>query len=317
MLKNSKNRSIVFYNVENLFDIHDDKGVSDFEFTPKSDKNWNEKKYTNKINAIANVLNNIPSTPILIGLTEVENRQVVEDLIHNTSLKEHSYRIIHQNSPDNRGIDVCLIYDSSFIKSLNSEFLRITFPWNNDIKTRDVLFFRCEINSERIWIVVNHWPSRRDGADATEDKRLHVASKVREKLEQIMSKFPEDKILIMGDFNDEPKNKSIERILKAKLDKNIREDEFYNLMADPNKNEEGTSTHMGEWLTIDQIMVNRNFLQNKNDKTSILNNKATIYTKEDVLYYRPNGNCKPNQLYGGDHYLGGISDHLPVYVVLD
>ena len=263
------------------------------------------------------MLENIPSTPIIIGLTEVENKEVVEDLTKKTSLIQYKLEIIHQDSPDNRGIDVCLIYDSEYVKSISHEFLRITFPWNKDIKTRDVLFFRCEINGENIWIVVNHWPSRRDGAEVTEEKRLHVASIVREKLEHIMANFPEEKILIMGDFNDEPNNKSLERILKAKVDKNIRSDEFYNLMSRVNMHEEGTSSHMGEWLTIDQIMINRSFLQNKNDKTSILNNVAVIYNQEDVLYCRPNGNCKPNQTYGGDKYLGGVSDHLPVYAVLD
>jgi predicted extracellular nuclease len=264
-MKSAKNHTILFYNVENLFDIHDDPKAMDSEFTPSGDKNWDKKKYTRKLNALANVMLNVNSKhPVIAGLTDVENRQVIEDLILETDLSKFQYSILHQDSPDNRGIDLGLIYDNEYVKRINHFYLRIDFPWNRDIKTRDILFFKCEINKENFWIIVNHWPSRRNGTSETEDKRIHVAKKVRSEIDKIQQEFPKDKILIMGDFNDEPNDRSIEQILKAKRSKNIKSDEFYNLMTEADKKEEGTSTHMGEWLMIDQIMVNRNFLQNKN-----------------------------------------------------
>jgi predicted extracellular nuclease len=317
MKNNPKGHTIVFYNVENLFDIYDDKFVSDTEFTPHGDKKWTEERYHRKIDALGNVIANIKSHPIIVGLTEVENEAVVQDLIMSEKLRHHNYSIIHQDSPDNRGIDLCLFYDKKYVTEISHEFLRISFDWNRDIKTRDVLFFRCEIAHENFWIIVNHWPSRRDGAKETEDKRVHVARAVRQKIEEIMDVYPEDKMLIMGDFNDEPVDRSVTQILKAKTSKNIKSDEFYNLMTEPDKQEKGTSTHMGEWLMIDQIMINRNFLHNSNEGISIKNNQGIIYSAPDVLYCRANGQCKPNQTYAGDHYVGGVSDHLPVYAILD
>jgi predicted extracellular nuclease len=317
-VKSAKKHSILFYNVENLYDIHDDKKVSDFEFTPHGDKNWNEHKYQRKLKALANaILNTSSKHPIIAGLTEVENRRVLEDLILKTDLSKFHYSILHQDSSDNRGIDLCLIYDNNYVKRLSHYYVRIEFPWNRDIKTRDVLFFRAEINKENFWIIVNHWPSRKNGASETEDKRIQVAKEVRKQIDKIQYDFPVDKILIMGDFNDEPRNRSIEQILKAKRSKNIKVDEFYNLMTEADKKGEGTSTHMGEWLMIDQMMVNRNFLQNNNEGLGVKNQKASIFTSHGVLYCRPNGNCKPNQTYGGDNYMGGVSDHLPIFIELD
>ncbi len=317
-MKNAKNHAILFYNVENLYDVHDDPKVSDAEFTPNGDKKWNIERYHRKLNALSKViLSASKKHPIVAGFSEVENRSVVEDLILKTDLVNFNYTVIHQDSPDNRGIDVCLIYDKDFVKRITHEFLRVDFHWNQDIKTRDILFFRCQINNETFLIVVNHWPSRRAGADETEDKRLHVATAVKNKLKTHQTNFPNDKILVMGDFNDEPQDKSIDRILKSKRHKNIKQDEFYNLMTEADKNEKGTSSHMGEWLMIDQMMINRNFLQNNNDGLGVKNQKAKIYSGNDVLYCRANGNCQPNQTYGGDYYLGGISDHLPVLIELE
>lgn len=317
-MKNAKSHAILFYNVENLYDIHDDPKVSDTEFTPHGHKKWNLERYHRKLSALSSVLLNVSiNHPIIAGLAEVENRNVVEDLILKTDLSAFHYNIIHQDSPDNRGIDVCLIYDKDYVKRISHEFLRIDFHWNRDIKTRDILFFRCEINKEPFLIVVNHWPSRRAGADETEDKRLHVAKAVKAKITEHQTNFPADKILVMGDFNDEPQDKSIDRILKSKRHKNIKQDEFYNLMTEADKNEKGTSSHMGEWLMIDQMMIDRNFLQNNNDGLGVKHQKAKIYSGNDVLYCRANGNCQPSQTYGGDYYLGGVSDHLPVLIELD
>lgn len=317
-MKSAKKHTILFYNVENLYDIHDDKKVSDTEFTPQGDKNWTEEKYQRKLTALAGVIQKSSANhPIVAGFTEVENRKVVEDLILTKDLVKIHYSIIHQDSPDNRGIDVCLIYDNDFVKRLEHHYLRIEFHWNKDIKTRDVLFFRARINNENFWFIVNHWPSRRNGTNETEEKRIHVAKEVRKEVDRIQAEFPDDKVLIMGDFNDEPHNKSVERILQAKRSKNIKSDEFYNLMTEADKKEEGTSSHMGEWLMIDQMMINRNFLQNKNKGLAIKDSRAEIYAADNILYCRPNGNCKPNKTYSGDHYIGGVSDHLPVFVTLD
>ncbi|MFT7157582.1 MAG: putative extracellular nuclease [Parvicella sp.] len=317
-MKSAAGHPIVFYNVENLFDIHDDKGVMDSDFTPSGKKKWTQERYERKLKSLENILLNIDSKhPIIVGLTEVENRGTIEDLIGQDSISKINYEIIHQNSPDNRGIDVGLYYDADRVEYLQHQYLRIDFPWNLDIKTRDVLFFQANLNGEPFWFVVNHWPSRRNGALETEEKRLHTAQMVRKKLDQIQLDYPNDKIVIMGDFNDEPINRSITHILKAKRDKKIRVDEFFNLAAEQDENHQGTSTHMWEWLMLDQIMVSRNLLHADKSTLSLLSDSMTIFEKGDVLFCRVNGKCQPNATFKGSHYTGGVSDHLPVYIVLD
>lgn len=293
----------------------DDKGVSDGEFTPEGEKNWTESKYQKKLKDLAQTIQGLENKhPVIVGLTEVEDKGVVEDLINTYPLSEFKLEIIHQDSPDTRGIDTCLLYDKEHVKYLSHQYLRINFPWNLDIKTRDILFFECEMDNEHFWIVVNHWPSRR--SESSEKKRIHVAISVQERIKSIMLKHPDSKCLMMGDFNDEPNNLSITRYLKAKSSKNISSDEFYNLAYVPFEKGKGSSVHEGNWLMIDQIMVNRAFLQNNNKGIGIRNESMKI-GNDDTLIHRSKYEEKPNQTYLGDRYVGGISDHLPIYVILD
>jgi endonuclease/exonuclease/phosphatase family metal-dependent hydrolase len=317
-MKSASGHPIVFYNVENLFDIHDDKGVMDSDFTPSGKNKWTKERYERKLRSLENILVNIDSKhPIVVGVSEIENRGTIEDLIGQKTISKINYEIIHRNSPDNRGIDVGLYYDADRVAYIQHEYLRIEFPWNRDIKTRDVLFFQATLNDENFWFVVNHWPSRRNGTAETEEKRLHTAEMVRKKLEEIQFDYPNDKIIIMGDFNDEPIDKSITQILRAKRDKKIRADEFFNLAAEKDKNHQGTSTHMWEWLMIDQMMVNRNLLHAKKPSLCLKSDSMGIFEKEDVLFCRVNGKCQPNATYKGTQYTGGVSDHLPVYIILE
>lgn len=317
-MKSVQDHSILFYNVENLFDINDDPIVKDSDYTPRGKYKWTQERYDKKLFNLENIILSVHSKhPIVAGFTEVENRGVLEDLIDQPRMKEISYEILHRDSPDVRGIDVGLIFDNERVEYLQHEYLRIDFPWNRNIKTRDVLFFQAVIGGEEFWLIVNHWPSRRKGAKETEEKRLHVADKVREKIEQIQFDYPDSNILIMGDFNDEPTDVSITRMLKAKRDKNIRSDEFFNLCAELDNQKIGTSTHMGEWLMIDQMMINRVLLHAKEGSIVVKNNEVNVYKDKSVLHFRANGKCQPNRTYAGTKYIGGVSDHLPIYVVLD
>ncbi|CAG5087348.1 endonuclease/exonuclease/phosphatase family protein [Parvicella tangerina] len=312
MKKAAKNHSLVFYNVENLYDTIDDKGVKDSDFTPSGNKHWTLDRLSKKLVDLAETIDSIPGKhAILIGLTEVENRSVALQLLQTSPLSTHQYALLHEDSPDNRGIDVCVLYDQEYVNYLSHYYLRIHFPWNKDIKTRDVLFFECAINGEKLWVVINHWPSRMSESSAK--KRDHVAKQVRAELDKIIEQEPKVKILLMGDFNDEPNNLSLERHLEVKRSKNIDHREFYNLAADLFEAGEGTCVHDGHWLMIDQIMINRNLLQNNNNGFAIEDNKMYIHGNERLIYHKK-GHSQPNHTYSGDHYVGGISDHLPVYV---
>lgn len=315
-MNKAKGHSMVFYNVENLYDTIDDPEVADTEFTPHGDKHWTSDRLQKKLDDIGEVLINIaPKHPIIVGLTEVENREVVEQLLGTDVLKEINYQLIHQDSPDNRGIDLCLFYDEDLVEYISHQYLRIHFSWNPDIKTRDVLFFECKINNEHFWIVVNHWPSRRNGSEETENKRVHVAKEVRKRLDYIMKNYSASKILVMGDFNDEPSDLSIVRHLKAKANKNIDELELFNLSFADFEKDQGSSSHDGDWMMIDQMMINRNFLQNKNEGVGVANNRSYLF-KDEMVIFKNKHFTKPNQTYAGDKYVGGVSDHLPVYIKL-
>ncbi|MCB9197697.1 MAG: hypothetical protein H6600_04505 [Flavobacteriales bacterium] len=315
MHKEYRNHTIVFYNVENLYDTVDDPGVKDSEFTPFGEKNWTEERLRKKLSDLAETISGISvKHPLIVGLTEVENRNVVQQLLDTEPLRNHSYELIHQDSPDNRGIDACLYYDRDHVKYLSHQFLRVHFPWNRDIKTRDVLFFECEIGGDELWVVVNHWPSR--SSNSSEKKREFVAKTVKERIDQITSRNSDCKILVMGDFNDEPNNLSLERYLGAKRSKNIDEQELYNLAAELHSKGKGTCVHEGDWLMIDQMMINRTLLQNTNNGLGIKNNEMHIHDPKELIYRRRNFS-QPNHTFSGDRYEGGISDHLPVYVKLE
>lgn len=315
MPQDHRNHTIVFYNVENLYNTIDDPGVRDSEFTPYGAKNWTADKLEKKLSDLSKTIDGISTKhPLIVGLTEVENREVVLQLLDTQPLSDYNYELIHQDSPDNRGIDTCLFYDKDFVSYKSHQFLRIHFPWNRDIKTRDVLFFECEIGKEELWVVVNHWPSR--SSNDSERKREFVAKTVRERLDQISKRNPESKIIVIGDFNDEPNNLSINRHLGAKTNKSINDKELYNLTAPLLDKGEGTCVHEGEWLMFDQIMINRNLLQNTNNGIGIKNNEMHIHAPEELIYKRKNF-CQPNHTYTNDRYEGGISDHLPVFVKLE
>lgn len=250
--KDARKHTVVFYNVENLYDTIDDKGVRDSDFTPEGEKNWTIERLSKKLTDLASAIGGISKKhPVVIGLTEVENRGVATQLMKTSPLRDHNYKLVHQDSPDNRGIDVCLFYDQEYVKYLSHEYLRLVFPWNHDIKTRDVLFFECEINGEEFWFVVNHWPSR--GSNNSEKKREFVAKCVRQRLNQVMARNSGSKIIVMGDFNDEPSDISLLRHLDARHTKNIDDTELYNLANEHFEQGKGSCVYEGGWLMIDQF----------------------------------------------------------------
>ncbi|MEM6967167.1 MAG: endonuclease/exonuclease/phosphatase family protein, partial [Bacteroidota bacterium] len=212
---------IGFYNVENLFDTIDIMDKKDEEFTPNSKKEWNTERYHKKLNDLAKIVAAI-EYPAILGVCEVENKTVLEDFSKKTSLKKYNYDIVHYESPDQRGIDVALLYQKKFMKVLSSKPIRINFPraitGEENYTSRDILYVEGQLkNKEILHLFVNHFPSRRGGLAASEPKRIHVANYLKKDIETIQKKNQNANIILLGDFNDETDNNSIAKTLGAKM----------------------------------------------------------------------------------------------------
>lgn len=312
----------MFYNVENLFDTFDDSLKKDEDFLPESNHFWNNHKYYTKLNQIYKVIMAVGewNPPAIIGLCEIENRKVIDDLTNNTPLVKFEYKIVHKESPDRRGIDVGLLYRKELFTPLNSEFLPINFPNNPESKTRDILYVKGITNkADTLHIFINHWPSRWGGQLESEGRRLYVASVLKSKVDSILNKSINSNIIITGDFNDYPDNKSIKEVLSAKQDfNNISSNQLYNLSANLFKTKHiGTHKYQGEWGVLDQFIVSGNLLKKENKVYTSIDH-VHIFNK-DFLLEPDNSNYgfKPNRTYIGYKYNGGYSDHLPTYLILD
>lgn len=305
-------QTVVFYNVENLFDTEDDRYTDDDDFTPHGDQSWTHERYLHKLNQIAKVLYDIGNqAPMIIGLVEIENYKVIKDLAKTGGLSRTNYAIAHFDSDDRRGIDCALMFDSSRFTIARKEKLQVKLPNNPNYLTRDILYVAGHIKSgEVLHVFANHWSSRREGTEETEPKRTQAASVLKNKIKEILLADPAAKILVMGDFNDEPKDKSIQQVLNAAG----RQAFLYNLLADAAQDGEGTIVHQREWLMFDQMMVSQNLLE-KNG-VHVKHQRAFVYRPEEILFTYRNGGQKPNSTYGGNEYYGGFSDHLPVYLTL-
>jgi len=306
--------TIAFYNLENLFDIKNNPNTLDDDFTPRGRKNWSFKRYKKKIKKLGSVIAQLGTeksnhSPAIIGVVEVENQQVLEDLIQTTHLKDEHYGIVHYDSPDERGIDVALLDKKELFELLYSE----TFPLYLDGKngerdyTRDILLAKGNLNGELVHILVNHWPSRRSGLDLTEEKRIKAAQLATHIVDRIYAENEDAKIIIMGDFNDDPTSKSV----KSYLVNNT----FYNPMERLINTGNGTLNYKGTWHLFDQIIFSKNFINIKENTHSF--KYAEVFDKHFLKEWNGKYKGNPFRTYVGKWYLGGFSDHFPVYVYLN
>ncbi|NOZ45378.1 MAG: hypothetical protein GXO79_01200 [Chlorobi bacterium] len=321
---NAQDKSQVFtllsYNVENLFDTINTPGKRDGEFTPEGSKHWNSERYNTKINHLAKVIQSINTNelPEIIGLYEVENKAVVNDLLAKVGGNGY-YGIVHKESPDIRGIDVAMGYRKDEFKVLSKDFIRVIYNFAPDVKTRDILYVKgIASQTDTLHIFLNHWSSRRGGQEKSERKRVQTAKIVRSKVDSIQAVNKNAKIIIMGDFNDEPTNYSISYFLQANDKRlNAKNFELYNLMFDKsNLENKGTFSYRGTWNMLDNLIVSQSLL-NKNKGYYTTFEAGKIFRADWMLYYNNRIDEKtPSRTYGGKNYYGGYSDHLPVYFQL-
>ena len=313
--------TMVFYNVENLFDTVDDTLKNDDEFLPDSPKKWDDVKYQKKLADLADILSSLNDRelPSVIGLAEIENRSVLEDLINERKLRRAKYRVVHYESNDERGIDVALLYDPSEIELLDSKAIPVEFKQDEQDFTRDILYARVRADDGKTYhIFVNHWPSRSPNQEDSEIKRITAALTLRKEVDFIFNNDKSARIIIMGDFNDEPTNRSLLQILNAaNKRKNIYYRDLFNLMYDShNIPGEGSITWNGTWQMFDQFIVSYPLFVKGTDYY-LTYGGGRVFRDENIIKSDPaDGSENPSRTYSGNEYSGGASDHLPVYIIL-
>ncbi len=311
--KKTSLHTIAFYNLENLFDAQDNPDTLDNDFTPKGFKRWTPKRYRKKVSNLAHTIVRIgmESTerpPTLVGIAEVENAKVIEDLIETGPLKKINYGYVHYDSPDERGIDTGLLYNKDYFVVLFSEPIPLMVYNGEGVRdtTRDILYVHGKLNGEPAHVFVNHWPSRRDGDVKTEYKRLEAAKTLRRKMDEIQATYKDPNYIIMGDFNDNPDSKSIQTLLN--------DSGLYNPMEKLGSPYRGSANYRRSWSMFDQIIVSHNFFNFEKGTHSFAH--ANIFDEHTLMERKGKYKGNPYRTYVGRKYIGGYSDHFPVYVQL-
>ncbi|HKJ07291.1 MAG TPA: hypothetical protein VJ970_07490 [Flavobacteriaceae bacterium] len=317
-------RTVAFYNLENLFDTINDPKKYD-EASPimeyKGDK---ADVYWKKIDNMAKVVSLIgtkdaKNSPVVIGVSEIENRSVLEDLINTSYLKNKDYGIIHYESPDARGIDVALLYQKAFFNPVSHKSYRLKiFKENGKPKyTRDQLLVSGYLDGELMHFIVNHWPSRSGGEKKSSPLREAAAKLNVEIIAEIQATDPEAKIITMGDFNDDPTNKSIKKILKAKSKKaEVSESCLYNPMEDMHRRGLNTLGYRDNINLFDQILFTGGFLAADKDYSTYKMYKTNIYNPKYLINSKGRYKGYPYRSWSYGNFTGGYSDHYPVYMYL-
>ncbi|GAA4966118.1 endonuclease [Algibacter aquimarinus] len=306
-------QTVAFYNIENLFDLRDSRFTNDGDFLPESVKRWTPKRYKNKLRKIGFAVSNIGKEetgkhPAIVGLAEVENAKVLKDLISSKHLEDCNYDYVHFDSLDERGIDVAMLYDTTVFKPLHTETFSVslTDEDNTPDYTRDILLVGGALDGEYIYFIVNHWSSRREGQKETEFKRIAASEKVSEIISSLTQDDEHVKIMILGDFNDDPYNESI----KLLIDNHA----LFNPMETLRSFTRGTVKHRRQWFLFDQILISTNFFKNSKDEFEFF--KANIFDADFLKQFKGLFKGAPFRTYVGKKYKGGYSDHFPVYTIL-
>jgi endonuclease/exonuclease/phosphatase family metal-dependent hydrolase len=317
-----KSAIVAFYNLENFYDTVDNPNINDEEFLPTGPKNYNSKVYRTKVEHLATVISQIgtdinPDGPALLGVAEIENDTVLNDLIHQPLLEQRSYSFVHYDSRDIRGVDVALLYNPKYFKVLESRKLFVHMPTGakQTFFTRDVLWVKGSLNGDTINVFVNHWPSRVGGEQRSAPGRAAAAQVDKNFIDSIEKINLNSKIIVMGDLNDDPISPSVTKVLGAKGNfEDVKPGELYNPWIDMYKKGLGTLAYQDAWGLFDQIMINYPWL-NKN-QTGFFYYRQYIFNKQFMVENIGRYKGYPMRTWDGNTYRGGYSDHFPTYIVL-
>lgn len=309
---------IAFYNLENLYDPVKDSTINDDEFTPTGANAWTEAKYRQKISNMARAIRAIGSPrtslgPVVLGVAEIENRRVLEDLIKDSPLSNLAYQIIHYDSPDRRGVDVGLLYNSEYFSPFDHKVYPFQLPENPDFKTRDQLLVSGTIAGDTLHIIVNHWPSRYGNKSSA--LREFAAGITKGICDSLYRENPEAKIIIMGDLNDDPNDKSVKEVLQAKKNpQDVPAQGLYNTMWKFYDKGIGSLGYQGQWNLFDQIIISKPLLENKNKGLRF--NTAEIFNRDFLVQQEGRNKGYPHRTFSRGVFINGYSDHFPILIYL-
>ena len=293
----AQTRTIAFYNVENLFDTLDHPVKNDNEFLPDGSYEWTSERYHAKLKRLNQVIDSL-QVPMILGLCEIENKQVVLDLVAAGSMKS-THDIVHFESLDQRGIDNAIVYDKTVLTLEESGIIRFDMPEPSS-PSRDIVWAKFSRGKDTILTMVNHWPSRRGGQVESEPKRMVAAIAASEFVDSVLNQNKKTNLIFLGDLNDYPDNKTTQMVSESLKPMIVEKSGKYG----------GSHNYRGEWHILDHMMVSKAFLKKK---TKVKKKTAQIYTPEFLLTtYK--GNIVPKRNYGGRKYLGGYSDHMPIVI---
>lgn len=306
---------VVFYNVENIFDPADDPKKRDEEFTPNGNRNWNNYRFYDKLKKSSKALMGCGgfTPPEVIGICEIENKYVLEQLIEATPLKNFNYHISHFESKDRRGIDVGLLFNADVFSLIQQQKIEINFPWDANYFTRDILWTTLFTGTDTIHFFVNHWPSRWGGQLETAPARNFAAKTLRQVTDSLYQNNNAVKLIIMGDFNDGPENESMQQILTGPLN---QKKYLYNLM-EGKIDFPGSHKYQGEWGYLDQMVLSDGILNPKKNTLGYVNQSVIpcalpFLLEDDTKHY----GVQPFRTFVGFTYNNGYSDHLPIKIDL-
>lgn len=328
-----KPHKVVFYNLENLFDLVDDPEKNDDEFLPDGPKKWNETKLQKKLQNLEKVFADITMVgkgekvtladyPVVVGVSEIENRAVLEELVSQRMLAPARYRICHYDSPDRRGVDVGFIYRADAFELEGSAAIPYTLEGRPDFYTRDIVTMWGKIEGEPFYFMVAHWPSRRGGQFASAYLRERAATLMREAADSVRAANPEVKVVMMGDFNDDATDASVMETLGGCGDiDEIPENGYYNPFVNLLKAGYGTLAYRDAWNLFDNIVVSENLATGSTGELKLKKADRKFY---GYIFDRPylrqkEGQYKnyPLRTYVGNNFQGGFSDHFPVMIFID
>ena len=306
--------TVAFYNLENLFDTENDPDKLDHDFTPDGFKKWSMKRYKRKVYKLAKTISEVgnkssKTPPVLVGVAEVENARVMKDLINAEHLRDIDYGFVHYDSPDERGIDTALIFHKEFFEVLHSEPITLYVDNPDGVRdtTRDILYVYGMLNNEAVHIFVNHWPSRRDGDVETGYKRVKAAQTILAFMKKLELQYENPNYLVLGDYNDDPQSESIQSL--------VNEGGLYNPMEKLHiPVQRGSTNYQKSWSLFDQIMVSHSFLNHEKGTHSFAH--ANIFDEKFLTELKGKYKGTPYRTYAGKKYIGGYSDHFPVYIQL-
>ncbi|MBR4951494.1 MAG: endonuclease/exonuclease/phosphatase family protein [Alistipes sp.] len=315
---------VAFWNFENLFDIYNDPETHDDEFTPEGIKKWNETKYQKKLSNLERVIFDMAAInkdyPVVFGVSEIENRSVLEDLVSQPKLKGAKYRICHFDSPDARGVDVAFLYRADVFKLEGCDNIKLNVPELPNFRTRDLVVMWGTIEGEPFYFLVSHWPSRLGGKEASQFKRDACAKQIREIKDSLLQANPATKVVVMGDFNDDATDASLVKVMGAKGKvKELETGDFFNPYVQMLKAGLGTLAYQDSWNLFDNICVTENLVNGTYGKLRLIKGKkfyGNIFTRPYMLQQEGQYKGYPLRTFVTNNFQNGFSDHFPVYIYI-